>query len=67
MSFTWYTDGLMIGTGEGFVVGLSLELSLGSSLDFPNLGVTGIILGIYLGKYFGFLFDSIWYINVCGP
>ena len=58
--------GLVIGTGEGYVVGLSLLLTLGSPLDYPNLGLTGIILGISLVNPLGFL-NYIWHISWCGP
>ena len=39
---------LMIGTGKGSLVGLSLGLPLGSPLEYPNPGLTGIILDKFL-------------------
>ena len=43
--------GLIIGTGEGSLVGLSLVLTLGYPLGYPNPGayLTGTLLGMPLG------------------
>ena len=59
--------GLMIVTGEGSLVGLSLGITLGSPFEYPNTGLTGIILVISLVNPLGSLFDSIWNINWCVP
>ena len=62
----------MIGIWEGYLVGWSLRLTLGYSLEFPNpiavLGslfesLTVIMLGMYLENTPGYFLDSIWYIN----
>ena len=48
-------SGLMIGTGEGSLVGLSLGLPLGSPLEYPNPGddLPVMLLGAPLGLWFG--------------
>ena len=48
-------DRLMIGTVEGYLIGLSLVISLGSPLESPNPGsdLPGILLGAHLGLWFG--------------
>ena len=58
-------DGLMIGTVERYLVGLSLVLPLVYPLDSPNLGLTGTILAMSLGNPLVSLIDSIWNINWC--
>ena len=60
-------DGLMIGTGEVCLVGLSLVLLLGSPPDSQNPGLTGIILEMSLGNNIGSLINYIWNINWCVP
>ena len=60
-------DGFIIGTGEGYLVGLSLVVSLGSPFESPNHVLTVIILGTSLRNSRGCLLDSIWYINCYGP
>ena len=59
---------LMIGTGEGCLVGLSLRLPLVSPLESPNPGadsvylfvsLNGMVLGMSLGNRIGSLLDSI--------
>ena len=46
--------GLMIGTGGLYLVGLSLVLTLGSPLEYPNTGadIPGMLLGAPLGLWF---------------
>ena len=53
----------MIGTVEGYLVGLSLGLPIGSPFDSPNTGLTGIIICMSLGNPLGYLIDYIWHIN----
>ena len=57
---------LMIGTVKGSLVGLSLGLPLGSPLEYPNPGLTGIILDKFFGNLLGYLLESIWNINFFG-
>ena len=47
--------GLMIGTGEGYLVGLSLGFTLGSPLKSPNHGaeLPGMLLVATLRLWFG--------------
>ena len=59
-------DGLMIGTVERYLVGLSLGLPPVYPLESPYLGLTGTILAMYLGNTLVSLIDSIWHINWCG-
>ena len=56
-------DGLIIGTGEVYIVGLSQIIPLGSPFEYPNPGLTDIIIGLFLGNPIGSLLDYIWYIN----
>ena len=49
-------DGLMIGTGEVYLVGLSLELPLGFPFEYKNPGAE--LSGILMGVPIGFWFDS---------
>ena len=60
-------DGFITGMGEWYLVGLSLGLPLGYPLDSTNPGLPGIILDVSFGNPLGYLLDSIWYINWCGP
>ena len=60
-------DGLMIVNREVNVVGSSMQFPLGSPLDYPNLGVTDILLGMPVGNPIGSRLESIWQINWCGP
>ena len=53
----------MIGTGEGYLVELSLGIPLVPPLDYPNPGLTGIILGMSLGNPLGYLLEYIWHSN----
>ena len=48
-------DGLMIGTGEAYLVGLSLGITFVSPLDLPNLEseLPGTLIGCPLGLCFG--------------
>ena len=60
--------GLMIGAGEGSVVGLSLVFPLGYPLDSPNPGseLSGTLLVAYLGLWF--FYDVIWGVGIsCVP
>ena len=68
-------NSFIIGTWEGSLVGWSLVLTLGSSLESPNhrdvFGslfeyLTVMMLGMYLGHTLGYFLKSIWYINLCG-
>ena len=68
-------NGLMIGVVEGYLVVLSMVLSLGPPLKYPNLRAVvcswfsfldGIILGMSLGNSLGYLLEYIWHINWCG-
>ena len=51
----FYMDGLIIGTGERYLVGLSLELTLGSPLVSPNNGddLPETLMGAPIGLWFG--------------
>ena len=57
----------MIGTGEWYLVGLSLGVLIWSLLDSPNPGLTGIILDMSLSNPLGSLIDYIWHINWYAP
>ena len=66
---------LIIGVVEEYLVGLSLVISLGPPLKYPNLRAVvrslflfldGIILGMSLGNPLGSLLEYIWHINWCG-
>ena len=57
----------MIGTGEGYLVGLSLGLPLVSPFEYTNPWLTVIILGKSFWNSLGFLLDFIWNINWCSP
>ena len=66
---------LVIGVVEEYLVGLSLVISLGPPLKYPNLRdvvhylfvfMAGIILDISLGNTLGSLLEYIWLINWCG-
>ena len=54
----------MIGTGEGYLVGLPLGLPLGSPLNYPNLGadMPSILMGVPLGLWFGS--DMVWWLGI---
>ena len=61
-------DGLMIGTGEGSLVGLSMGLTFGSQLDFPNPGahLHSMLRKAPLGLWFGS--DVVWGVGIsCIP
>ena len=56
-------DGLIIGNGEGYLVGLLQVLPIRSPYESPNPVLTVIILGTSLRNSLRSLFDSILYIN----
>ena len=58
----------MIGTGEGYLVGLPLGLPLGSPLNYPNLGadMPSMLMGTPLGLWF--FSDMVWWVGIyCVP
>ena len=60
--------GLIIGTGEGSLIGLSLGLPLGSPLESTNTGadMPGTLLGAPPGLWFEF--DVVWGVGIsCLP
>ena len=60
-------DGLIIETGEGCLVVLSLGLSLGPTINSPNTGLIGIILEMSVWNLLVSLLEYIWHINWCDP
>ena len=65
--FSLSTVGLVIDTVKGCLVGLLLLIPLVYPLESPNIGLTGIILGMDIVNTLGYLIDYICNINWYGP
>ena len=65
--FSLSTVGLVIDTVKGCLVGLLLLIPLVYPLESPNIGLTGIILGMDIVNTLGYLIDYICNINWCRP
>ena len=66
----------MIGTGEGYLVGLSMGIPLVFPLGYQNtasvigfvfISLTDMVIYMSLGNNLRSLLNSFWNINWCGP